>query len=288
VRWGKTEIVTPTDRFAPRDFLTVVDNEFLAVTGTRGVVQAGAYAVDGVWVPWLTPSRMPLIDQRWTVVPEFATPFPLKDAGSVIPNGSQFGLRFSRTGGTVDFSLSAFDGFNHLPDINIIAPADVPLAIQRVYPQLRTYGGDAAIPTKLVTIKAEGAYFTSSTVGSDEYVLYVVQLERQTGEWVFVGGYVGEVITEHRAPLTFSLERGLAKSIVGRASYTVDPNRTVAFETAVRQTGRGIYVKGEYSQAYRDHWRATVTGVIIGGSEDDFLGQYRRNSHVMGSVRYSF
>ena len=40
IRWGKTDIVTPTDRFAPRDFLNVIDNEFLAVTGARGVWQA--------------------------------------------------------------------------------------------------------------------------------------------------------------------------------------------------------------------------------------------------------
>ena len=36
IRWGKTDIVTPTDRFAPRDFLNVIDTEFLAVTGARG------------------------------------------------------------------------------------------------------------------------------------------------------------------------------------------------------------------------------------------------------------
>ena len=35
VRWGKTDILNPTDRFAPRDYLTVVDSEFLGVTGAR-------------------------------------------------------------------------------------------------------------------------------------------------------------------------------------------------------------------------------------------------------------
>ena len=28
IRWGKTDIVTPTDQFAPRDFLNVIDSEF--------------------------------------------------------------------------------------------------------------------------------------------------------------------------------------------------------------------------------------------------------------------
>ena len=69
IRWGKTDIVTPTDHFAPRDFLGVIDTEFLAVTGARAVAQIGNESVDVVWVPRFTPSRMPLIDQRWTVLP---------------------------------------------------------------------------------------------------------------------------------------------------------------------------------------------------------------------------
>ena len=42
IRWGKTDIVTPTDRFAPRDFLDVFENEFLAVTGARVSTQIGS------------------------------------------------------------------------------------------------------------------------------------------------------------------------------------------------------------------------------------------------------
>jgi len=36
------------------------------------------------------------------------------------------------------------------------------------------------------------------------------------------------------------------------------------------------------------HWRATVTGIAIGGHGDDFLGQYHRNSNVQAAIRYSF
>ena len=115
-----------------------------------------------------------------------------------------------------------------------------------------------------------------------------MQLERQTGEWVLVGGYAGEAVTSRRAPSTFAPDRGTTRSLVGRASYTIDPNRSVALEGAVRQNGRGAYAKAEYSQARGQHWRATVTGTLIRGEPDDFLGQYRRNSHLVLSVRYSF
>jgi hypothetical protein len=299
IRWGKTDIVTPTDRFAPRDFLNVVDNEFLPVTGLRAVVQHGSDAIDAIWVPFLTPSRTPLLNQRWTAVPAGAAEINLVDRGSEIPKGSQVGVRVSHTGSIVEYAANFFDGFNNLPNLlatTVIAPVAagpcvtcVPsVAIQRIYPSLRTYGADAAVPTKWLTIKAESAYFTSSSPGTDEYVLYVVQVERQTGEWILIGGYAGEVVTIRRAALTFAPDRGLTRSIVGRASYSIDTNRSLAFETALRQNGDGLYLRAEYSQARGEHWRMTVAGAAIAGHADDFLGEYRRNSHVSASVRFSF
>ena len=75
---------------------------------------------------------------------------------------------------------------------------------------------------------------------------------------------------------------------MGRASYTLDPNRSLAFEGAVRQDGNGVYAKAEYSQAHGQHWRTTVAGVLIRGEDEDFLGQYHRNSNATLVLRYSF
>jgi len=289
IRWGKSDIVTPTDRFAPQDFVNVIDPEYLAVTAARASVQWRNESFDGVWVPFFTPSRTPLLSQRWTVVPVGAEGIALFDASGPLPKGSQAGVRWGHIKGGYEFSLSYFDGFNHLPNISITPwPSPFVAGITKTYPNLRSYGFDFAAPTGLLTLKAEATYATSTTRDSDNYLLYVVQLERQTGEWMFVGGYAGEVVTERRALFTFAPDRGLTKSIVGRASYTIDANRTAAVEMAVRQNGNGAYVKGEYSQARGQHWRATASGSIIRGDEDDFLGQYRLNSHVTFSIRYSF
>jgi hypothetical protein len=76
--------------------------------------------------------------------------------------------------------------------------------------------------------------------------------------------------------------------VVARAAYTVDVNRTVAFEAVVRQNGDGAYLKGEYSQALGQHWRATAGLALLRGDANDFLGQYSRNSHAILSLRYSF
>jgi hypothetical protein len=309
IRWGKADILNPTDRFAPRDFTNVVDTEFLAVTGVRAVALHGADTFEAVWVPRFTPSRVPRLNQRWTPVPATAGATPLLDAGAVLPEGAQTGLRWGHAGAGFEYSVSFFNGFNHLPNIGVAGPPGLSaragiIALGRTYPAIRTYGGDIAVPTRWFTIKGEAAYFTSRESGgssrqsaegataeaatADEYVLYVVQVERQTGEWVIVAGYAGEVITLQRSTRAFAPDRGMTRSIVGRASYTIDPRRSVAFETAVRENGDGVYAKAEYSQAHGQHWRATLAFVGLGGDPNDFLGQYNRNSHAAAALRYSF
>jgi hypothetical protein len=91
-----------------------------------------------------------------------------------------------------------FDGFNHLPNIEAVVDRPGTIDLMRLYPSMRSYGADAAMPTRWFTVKAEAAYSTSDTPRTDNFVLYVVQLERQSGEWVFVGGYAGEVVTARR------------------------------------------------------------------------------------------
>src|SRR5581483_5426928 len=41
VRWGKADILNPTDRFAPRDFLTLTDADFLAIPAARIIYDTG-------------------------------------------------------------------------------------------------------------------------------------------------------------------------------------------------------------------------------------------------------
>lgn len=293
IRWGKADIVTPTDRFAPRDFLNVIDADFLAVRGARAVVEEGNHTFDVVWVPVFTPSRVPLLNQRWTPVPPGVT---LELVESTFPERSQIGVRWGRTAGGFESSLSFYDGMNHLPtvqqpDVGLALPpptGSLIVPVTRLYERMRMWGGDAAMPTRWFTIKGEAGYFTSPDQTADEYVLYVIQLERQTGEWLLIGGYVGEAVTEDRRSVTFAPDRGLARTIVGRASYTIDVNRSMAIEGSVRQNGDGLYVKGEYSQARGQHWRATVSAALIRGEPDDFLGQYRLNSNIGLALRYSF
>jgi hypothetical protein len=289
VRWGKTDILIPTDRFAPRDYLNVIDPEFLAVTAARVTIANQSDSLDLIYTPRLTPSRIPLLNQRWVITPPDESGIPLIDAGARYPGGGQYGARWNHLGRYMEYSFSFFRGFNNLPLLDAtVIPNALGIEVQRTYPQLQTIGADTAIPLPWFTVKAESAWFSSDTPQADEYVLYVIQGERQWHEWLFVGGYVGEYDTELRGGLSFDPERGLAKSIVGRATLTIDPRRSLAVEAVGRQNGQGFYGKFEYSQTFGQHWRITAQIGVIRGSDSDFLGEYHRNSFANLIFRYSF
>jgi len=307
VRWGKTDILNPTDRFAPRDYLTVVDNEFLGVTAARFTAGLQSDTLDLVAARF-TPSRTPLLDQRWAGLAAELENLTLVDEGAQYPARAQVGARWNHVGSGYEFSLSAFSGNNNLPLIESgepvlpggipvlpirpapgsITPTGLQVPVTRVYPTMWMVGGDAAVPLPVVTLKGEAAFFGTDDPRADQYWLYVIQVERQSGEWMFIGGYSGEVVTTSRVQVAFAPDRGLTKAFLGRASYTIDTNRSVAFEGAVRQNGDGTWLRFEYSQASGQHLRVTARATLIAGAPTDFFGRYDRNSHVTIGLRYSF
>jgi hypothetical protein len=307
IRWGKADILIPTDRFAPRDYLAVMDSDFLGVTAGRLTLGLQSDTLDLVWARF-TPSRTPLLDQRWSGLPAEFENVQLIDYGAVYPQRSQAGARWNHVGGGYEFSLAAFNGNNNLPLIEAVTPAPAlglpvtgvtlpPAAgtpgpalvpITRSYPDMWMAGGDAAVPLSAFTIKGEAAYFGTDDPRADEYWLYVIQLERQSGEWSLVGGYAGEVVTTSRVQAAFAPDRGMTKAFLGRAGYTIDTNRSLAIEGAVRQNGDGSWLRSEYSQASGQHLRFTARATWIRGVPTDFFGRYAKNSNVAATIRYSF
>jgi hypothetical protein len=292
VRWGKADILNPTDRFAPRDLLDVIDNDFLGVSAARLTYERGANTIDLVWSPRFTPSRLPLSNGRWATSTPGAPALPVADLGAVYPSRPQAGVRWNHVASGFEYSVSVYDGFDHLPRIEVEVNRTLGrYEVKRVYPVMRMAGGDLVWPLRWFTVKAEAGYFWTTDDRTDNYGSYVVQMERQSGEWLFVGGYAGEFVTEDRTvaqPVLGSFERGMTKSFLGRGLYTIDVIRSLTFEGAVRQDGRGYYGRAAYSQLLSRHWRATTKVDLLGGSSGDFLGQYRHNSSVRIAIRYSY
>jgi hypothetical protein len=292
IHWGKTDIINPTDRFAPRDYLNVFDNEPLGVWGAHVNLDFHGTSVDTVWTPRFTPSRMPLIDQRWTPLPPGAPP-QVQNEPTVFPGGGQYGARINHIGHGYEVSASVFEGYNPMPLLIPTEPVPQILYIQRFYPKIRTFGTDAAIPFPWFTLKTEAAFFDSrensvNAPRSDTYVLWVAQLERQIRQWVIAAGYAGQTVFDHRYPNYFDVDRGLTKTFFAKAVYNLNAPTSLSIETAIRQNGQGALANIEYSRQLANHWRVIGGITILAGARDDFLGQYRRNSFGILKLRYSF
>jgi hypothetical protein len=288
IRWGKTDVLVPTDRFAPRDYLTVVDAELLGVTAGRLTISSASNSLELVITPRMTPSRAPLLDQRWLSLPPAVARLSLVDTGSDVPGGSQYGVRWNHLG-RFEYSASVFHGFDHLPTFSG-SSGDSPseLRVRRHHAQMTSVGADVAVPLTWATLKGEAAWFGSDTPNAGEYVLYVIQAERQSGEWLFIGGYAGEYEKRPGTPFRYSADRGLTRALIARASLTIDTRRGLVFEGVVRQDGDGFYGRAEYTFGLAGRLRATATATVFGGSPDDFLGRHERNSFGRLTVRYSF
>lgn len=296
VRWGKTDILAPTDRFAPRDVLEVVDDDFLAIGAVRAQVVSNTTSLDLIYAPRLTASRVPLIESRWTSLPAEALRADVTIARPAFPEGPQLGARLNHVGSGFEGAVAFYSGYNHLavPGLVVLPPMPAALdsrprvLVTSVFPSIQMVGGDLVVPARWMNVKGEAAYVRSRDGRTDDYVLYVVQLERQFGELSMVLGYAGQYIARDRPGQEFGADRGLTRAVVGRVGYTIDATRSVALETAVRQTLEGVWIRPEYSQALGAHWRLTLGGHIIRGEADDFIGQFRRNSHLTATARWSF
>lgn len=287
IRWGRTDSLTPTDRWAARDFSNFARADFLPVTAARLTWSSDADSIDAVYAARFTPSRTPLLNQRWAglLTPEFGA----SEGTDVFPGGGQYGVRWSHVGRRHEHAVTYFEGFNHLPLIRpAFSVATGDLTFSRFFPQMRMVGGDLAVPLPWFTLKGEAAYFTSRTREADHYWLYVIEAERVWGEWVVIGGYAGEAVTRRNALFDFAPDRGLTRSFNGRVQYTIDARRSVSMDAAVRRNGAGSLVRAEYSQTYGGHWRVSTGFAWIRGDAFDFLGQFNRNSYGFLTLRYSF
>jgi hypothetical protein len=289
IAWGKADAVMPTDHFAPKDYIDLMDPEPLAVTAVRATVAGPADSLDVVFTPRMTPSRVPLLDQRWVNPPLLALGRPLIDAGGDIPDEPQVGVRWSHLGRYVEDSLSFFQGNDTLPSFSAAVPGTPGVVdVTRSYPALTSVGGDLAMPLPWITIKGEAAWYGSSTATARTFLLYVVQAERPWREWLFIGGYVGEQVARPGTVVRFDPDEALARAFIGRVAYTIDTNRNLVFEAVARQNGAAFVGRAEYSQTVGQRMRVTAGLRVIRGAPDDLVGQYRRNSSATLAWRYSF
>lgn len=154
VRWGKADVVNPTDFFTPTDFrapLPLEEDRYLSIAAVRTDWRVDEErTVSLVIQPGFVRSELPR-------TPALAGVRAVED----LPRGErnpQVGLRFLRTGESLDWSVSAFSGYSNLPasSASLDASAGMVTWLQH-HPRVRGVGADLATTIGPWSVRAEGS-----------------------------------------------------------------------------------------------------------------------------------
>jgi hypothetical protein len=184
IRWGKADGLNPSDFFTPIDYTVALPLEadrYQAIPALRTDIAIGEIDTLSIVVePHFTASRFPWPD---------AIPVEVTDDKPSGVERPQLGLRWLRTGETVDWSLSGFSGYSTLPVLNFagVSPDGV-AQYQRYYPRSEGLGADVARNFGQWGFRAEIAYSAyhdddRQAIASSYFL--VSGVDRTLGDWNF-------------------------------------------------------------------------------------------------------
>jgi hypothetical protein len=185
VSWGKADDIQITDVLNPKDETNVVASDYneskLGIDAVRLSLLTEKTQVDAYWIPFFTPSILPLAKGNplhSRVFPEevdgIGINYPEKYDDFELPkkrlSKSELALRASTYTSVADLSLYGFYGWDDLPLIrynpNIVFGdgEDMPATSYSIdvtgeYKRMYMIGADAAIPAGDFVFRLEGAYF---------------------------------------------------------------------------------------------------------------------------------
>jgi hypothetical protein len=149
IAWGRSDRLSPTDVFSPRDFTARVFDDDEQRNGA-----------DMATMRWQ-------INPEWSVTSITARFEPHHIAVGLLPTNRieiqapvrpEYGLKIDRSGPGVDTSLSIFDGFDKAPRYKF-ASSGPNGTFQSTHPRMQMIGADFAMPVSRWSMRGEAAYF---------------------------------------------------------------------------------------------------------------------------------
>jgi hypothetical protein len=305
IAWGRADGINPTDNVTPHDYTVLLPFEEDQRFGTIAL-RADAYLTDEhtltlITTPFFEPSEIPLIEGSGIVLRE-------KRPAWTPPN-SEVGVRLDKTGGSLDWSMSYFYGFDLLPDVRILGPTP---AVELQYNRMHVFGGDAARNFGRYGFRGEAAYvLTRDKDGTNPgvknpFLFFVLGVDRTFFENLNINlQFLGRRIWNYSDPekIAIPLVRAVAiehaifsnqqdRFSSGFSSRIGDKwlHETLEAEILlfVYLNRPSAYIRPLITYAFTDHIKGTVGGEIYQGGEQSFFGRVRKNRGVFAEVRYSF
>jgi len=299
--WGTADGYNPTDNLNPRDYLDLVNNEKIPVFALSATYHfSEATSLELVLIPLFTPSRFDGEESRWSFFPpEPYVRFERERPGDSLSN-MQFALRAKTSFEGWDFSLSYYDGYNHIGRPTLICDLlGRPERIRLHYDRVRTLGFDFATTWRGVGIHGELAHTWTQGDRDDSYLQYVLGIDYTWAEirpgqnLRLILEYAGEKVTRRGRrrdglPPT-RLGRYLDGSILARLVYEFSESAEFELKLAANlRDGSNFYVQPALTFDLNDDWRIKVGADIFIGDDDSFFGRFDDNDRFFLVVEHNF
>lgn len=307
VAWGRADGINPTDNLTPHDYQVMLpfeEDQRLGTTAIKLDTYFGTeYTLTLFTTPYFLPSKLPFPADGATLVetrPERRW------------SDSEVGLRFNRVGGTLDWSVSYYHGYNLLPELYPLGLTPTGPLLELRYSQIDVFGADLAQNFGRYGVRAEAAYIrpqdyqVNQPVGMLPYLYLVAGVDRTflanlnvnlqvVSRWV--RDYTDpEAIADPLLRLA-AVQNAITFGQQDRANYGLTTrisnkwyNDTLTAEVLafVNFNRSNSYIRPLISYAFTDHVTATIGAELYHGADDTFFGRVRRNQSAFAEVRYSF
>lgn len=310
VAWGRLDELQPTDVINPLDvsrfFFEGRSEARLPVALVRArYFVSDAITLEGVYVPIFRRGRFDRLAEP-------TSPFrPIGASGSTIDEeperslgNAQGGVRLSATTGRVDWSVSAFSGFEPFGAYTVgslvpaVSPPPGPLPpVTRRFPRFTMIGGDFETVRGVWGLRGEVALFVDDTFQAPAFTLSGSSLEAGIGADRKAGDYrvSGTVLFHHESYNVPLLPGAGVEPSRTDVSFIASLDRTFAREKyAVRVFS--VYNPSEGSSFIRGLTTAKLTDdVAIEGSLGlfpgdgrDVIGRFGNSDFAYGRLKFYF
>lgn len=307
VAWGRADGLNPTDNLTPRDFTRLMpddDDQRVGMPGLRATAYLGSMSFSALWLGRFEGHEFPF--PAMTSI-ELVKRQPDNEA-------EQFAVKLERVGGTADWSVSYFVGFDQLPDLAMKgSPGDgTRVAVDLAHHRVHVFGADATGVVGRFGVRAEAAYtLTEDRQGADPEIknpafLLVCGADRTFFAYLYINvQYVFRAVNDFASPdLVPDPARRQVAVQLATISHQLRPRQhgatfrisnkwrhetlEAAAEAVFLASPRQTVIRPRVSYAVTDRWKVLVGGELFRGASSTLFGQLRQNSTFYTEIQFGF
>jgi hypothetical protein len=295
VVWGRLDELQPTDVVNPLDVSRFFFEGRAEARLPVALVRARAFLTDdviveGIYVPAFRRGRFDRLDEPsspFNLAAEEigATPVEDREPATAYRNG-QGGARFSATIGRVDWSVSAFRGFEPFGLYRVAPPAaaGAPPSLVREYPRFTMVGADFETVRGEWGLRGEAAAFVrdsfqgEGTIAGGKSYDVGVGVDRRAGDYRISG-----TALVHHEPERTDLSLVLATD----RSFSRERYGLRVFGVYGATEGSG-FLRGIFTANLRDDVAVEGSAGWFAGDGRDLVGRFERSDFVYARLKVYF